>query len=426
MSPFLNKTRQASTLLFATLALVLVFPIHVTAQAPTFTILYSFTGGADGAQPYAPLIHDKDGNLYGTTTVGGDVAQCVGLPYKGCGVIFKLDEVGKLTALHTFTESEGSAPAGRLLRNGMGIIYGTAGGGGPFSSGSVFKLDTNTGKFTVLYNFTGKADGAGPEGLVADGAGHFYGTGRGGGDLNCSEGQCCGVVFQLDAGGKQTVLYAFEDGLDGAVPDPDLIRDAEGNLYGTTQNGGDDFSFNCSSEAVIYGCGAVFKLDRNGRLNTMYAFSGGADGDGPIEGLVRDTKGNLYGATRFGGDLQCPPLSGAGCGVIFKVDPWGNETVLHKFTDRDGGFVPSGRLIRDSDGNLYGTTSGGKGPCDCGLVFKLSPDANSSWSYTILHTFTRKEGAYPTNLMLSATGDLYGVTTQGGIHNQGTIFKIHR
>jgi len=320
------------------------------------------------------LVRDNAGNLYGTTSTGGG---------HGFGVVFKLDTTGRETVLHSFTGgADGANPNfgdPGLLRDVAGNLYGTTGAGGDLACrfvpalpsslsfpgcGVVFKLGT-TGKETVLHSFTGGADGADPAtGLVRDAAGNLYGNTGAGGDLACGGGSGCGVVFKLDTTGKETVLHRFTGGADGAAPSTaaGLVRDAAGNLYGNTFTGGHG---TCPG-----GCGVVFKLGTTGKETVLHSFTGGSDGAAPEAGLVRDNAGNLYGTTDSGGDLACG--SGFGCGVVFKLDTTGKEIVLHKFTGGKDGAFPAGRLVRDSAGNLYGTTQSG-GAFFSGVVFKLTP-----------------------------------------------------
>jgi uncharacterized repeat protein (TIGR03803 family) len=214
---------------------VLLLSVVVTAraQAQTYSVLYSFMGGADGANPYAGLVRDPSGNLYGTTTTGG---------YYSYGVVFKVSETGKETVLYTFTGgADGGEPAAGLVRDAAGNLYGTTPESSP-GAGVVFKV-SETGKETVLYTFTGGADGSIPRArLVRDSAGNLYGT-------TFYGGSHYGVVFKLDTTGKETVLYTFTGGADGRNPEAGLVRDAAGSLYGTTVLGG--FS---------YGYGVVFEL----------------------------------------------------------------------------------------------------------------------------------------------------------------------
>jgi uncharacterized repeat protein (TIGR03803 family) len=195
---------------------------------------------------------------------------------------------------------DGANPFARLIRGKLGKLYGTTYAGGASGWGVVFELDP-TGKETVLHSFTGGADGGHPDaGLVGDGAGNFYGTTPYGGDLSgCRNGSGCGVVFELDPTGTETVFYGFTGGANGAIPAAGLVWDAAGNLYGTTSRGG------------AAGSGVVFKLDPTGKETVLYRFTVGADGAIPTAGLVRDAAGNLYGTTGGGG--------ASNNGVVYKV-----------------------------------------------------------------------------------------------------------
>jgi uncharacterized repeat protein (TIGR03803 family) len=214
-------------------------------------------------------------------------------------VVFQLDVAGKETVLYTFQGgSDGGFPSGDLLRDAEGNLYGTTGQWGAYYCGVVFKVDPY-GQESVLYTFTGKADGCAPGGLVRDDAGNLYGTAAGGGDYSLCTGGC-GTVFKLDPEGKETVLYTFHGDTDGAIPQAGVIRDPSGNLYGTTQNNGTSY-------------GVVFKVDTSGKETVLHAFSGGADGAQPRGKLARDRQGNLFGVTENGGDPTCE------CGVVFEI-----------------------------------------------------------------------------------------------------------
>ena len=319
------------------------------------TVLYSFKGGADGGFPVGGLTRDAAGNLYGTTQRGGDLTCNSGF---GCGTVFKLDMTGKETVLYSFTRgADGTAtPSAGVIRDAAGNLYGTTESGVPFSSGTVFKVDA-TGKETVLYTFTGGwggTDGYLPEGVIGDAAGNLYGTTQLGGDFY-------GTVFKVDSTGKYTVLYRFKGGTNGQYPVGGLILDKAGNLYGATQYGGTSFD------------GTVFKLNTNGKKTVLYSFTGFADGGQPVAGVIGDAAGNLYGTTSVGGSVTC---FGWGCGTVFKLDKTGKETVLYTFTGGADGSSPLGGLVRDAAGNLYGTANSG-GECsvvgDCGVVFKIAP-----------------------------------------------------
>jgi uncharacterized repeat protein (TIGR03803 family) len=279
----------------------------------------------------------------------------------------------------------------------------------------------------VLYAFTGGVDGSNPDtGLIRDAAGNLYGTTPLGGNTSssCPDGPSgCGVVFKLDPSGQHyRVLYTFTGGTDGGSPAGSLIRDAAGNLYGTA--GGGNTSSSCPEGS--FGCGVVFKVDPSGNETVLYTFTGGTDGLGPGN-LIRDAAGNLYGTADGGGDFSCS--QGHGCGVVFKLDPAGNETVLHTFTGGAAGSEPVG-LIRDAAGDFYGLTlfggdtasslcRGGVG--GCGVLFNLDGQGQH---YRVLHTFTGgADGANPTASLLFYSGSLYGTALQGS-YDFGVVFKL--
>jgi len=277
-------------------------------------VLYSFSGGTDGAEPYAGVVMDAAGNLYGSTDFGGNL-NCNEWEGFGCGTVFKLNKADDETVLYSFGGApDGAKPYAGVVMGAAGNLYSTTFNGGNVTCantsgcGTVFMLDI-TGKEKVLYNFSGAPDGANPEaGVVMDAAGNLYGTTFFGG----ASGD--GTVFKLDTAGKETVLYSFSGTPDGANPVGGLVMDVAGNLYSTTFNGGNVTCTNAS------GCGTVFKLDTTGNETLLYMFSGGADGAYPTGGLVMDAAGNLYGTTFEGGDLSCMFANmGLGCGTVFKL-----------------------------------------------------------------------------------------------------------
>ena len=198
--------------------------------------------------------------------------------------------------------------------------------------------------YRVLYEFTGGADGKWPRaGLIQDQQGNLYGTTWYGGSFDF------GTVFKLEPSGKLTVLHSF-DGVDGMWPIAALVQDAAGSLYGTTTNGGTPERGGC-----LHGCGTVFKIDASGKYSVLYAFTGGADGGQPQATVILDGEGNLYGTTPGGGTSgYCDEYNG--CGVVFKLDQHGQESVLYTFTGKTDGATPSGGLVSDSVGSVYGVT----------------------------------------------------------------------
>jgi uncharacterized repeat protein (TIGR03803 family) len=227
-----------------------------------------------------------------------------------------------------------------------------------------------------------------------------------------------GNVYKLDQAGNETVLFSFTGGADGGHPAGGLIRDSAGNLYGTTRDGGD---LNCFFPGTSGGCGVIFKLDPTGHETVLHAFTGGTNGAGPDAAVIRDSAGNLYGTAEFGGNLSCAAGSGQGCGIVFKLDPKGKFTVSHGFTGPDG-VGPTAALVRDSAGNLYGTTGGG-GAHLGGTVFTLDPSGKLS----VLHSFSfsANDGVFPfAGVIRDAAGNLYGTTTAGGASGFGSVYKL--
>jgi uncharacterized repeat protein (TIGR03803 family) len=399
------------------LAMVLLAPGRLEAGSAkvSYKVVYSFLGQPDGASPAAGLIRDASGNLYGTTESGG-TGPCGGT-IPGCGTVFAVNRSGKETVIYSFLggPTDGAGPAGSLVQDSSGNLYGTA-AGGAYGYGVVFKVDTSDAE-TVLYNFCpGQfpcTDGSYPLGaLILDTNGSLYGTTNKGGSANL------GTVFRVDQDGTETVLHSFTGSADGAYPEAELIFDAAGNLYGTASQGGT----HCK------GCGVVFKLDPSGKETVLYSFKDLPDGAFPRGGLIWDARGNLYGTTFGGGyhNKRCPQP----CGTIFKLAPNGKETVLYRFPRRGTGVWPRGTLVRDSAGNLFGTAADGDGTCagDCGVVFKL----DKTGRYTVLY---KVRGPGPGGIHPSATlvrdpsGALYGTMGASGapqcpIPGCGTVFKL--
>lgn len=314
------------------------------------TVLYAFTGGEDGGGPTDSLLMDKVGNLYGTTSDGG---------HYGEGNVFKLSPDGTETSLHSFGgEGDGFYPYGGLIADKRGNLFGTTmsgGANGIYGFGTVFKVAPN-GKETVLYSFKGGSDGSDPFAtLIADAAGNFYGT--------TSGGDCCndyGTVFKLSPDGTETVLYAFTGGTDGRYPQAGLMADGEGNLYGTTEEGG---SIGCGG----YRWGTVFKLTPAGSESVLYDFKGCHDGGSPGASLVEDLAGNFYGTTVEGGSSS--NCDGFGCGTVFKIAPDGTEKILYSFKGGSDGSYPFAGVIARR-GELFGAATGDLAN-GTGAIFKV-------------------------------------------------------
>jgi len=355
----------------------------------TESALYAFTGGSDGATPAGGLIVDSSGNFYGTTIQGGArESHCK----DGCGTVFKLTSGGTKTVLYAFTSgNDGQAPASGVIADSAGNLYGTTEQGGSSENcgsdavgcGTVFEVASG-GNESVLHAFAGSSDGAYPAGgLLRDGSGNLYGTtGAGGSTDSCGTAwDGCGTVFKIASNGTESILHAFTGSKDGAYPAGALIEDSGGNMYGTTAAGGS--ANDCGLGK--HGCGTVFKIATGGTVTILHAFAGGSDGAYPLAVLSMDSKGNLYGATGAGGSTStCGKFKflpkASGCGTVFEIASNGTETVLHVFKGKngDGAYSVAG-FIADGSGSLYGSTFGGGvktcafggGKTGCGAVFKI-------------------------------------------------------
>lgn len=426
-----NRNRlhnRGAAFFVATLTLIL----SISSQAQQFTPLFEFQGTSNGETPYSGLTFDSAGNLYGTTRYGGLNDCSSGL---GCGVAYEISRPPSgqgpwsETVLHVFTNgTDGATPYAGLIPDGAGNFYGTAFYGGSFAStpcrldgcGVVFELSPTGAGWaeTVLHTFSGGHDGNGPFGnLIRDSAGNLYGTTVAGGALrapNCSP-YGCGVVFELSPasqGWTETVLYAFQGDKDGAQPYTGLTFDSQGDLYGTTYAG-------------AKGYGTVFKLapvSGGWQETTLYVFNG-LDGNTPEGPVTFDSAGNLYGTTVFGGP---PQGCDAGCGLLFELSPspkgfW-SEKGLRVF-DQTGPFYPSGSLVFDSAGDLYGTVQSG-GPTGAGGIYKMSI-VSGKWKQTGFYTTPAAVANTPIGGLISdSSGNLYGTAAYGGSSNSGVVFEF--
>ena len=319
-----------------------VFKVDKNGNA---TVLHSFTGGSDGANPYSGLMRDAAGRMYGTTYNGGLKLQACSM---GCGVVFEIDLTGREKVIHQFSSgTDGAFPIGGLIMDGQGNLYGTTEAGGTFNLGMVYKIDTKDIE-RVMHYFSGSAEGAFPfSRLIRDSAGNFYGTTSGGGTAGF------GTVYKMLADGTVTVLHSFAGGSDGSDARSGLLRDKNGDLYGTTFTGG------------VNNVGTVYKVDASGNETVLHSFDG-TDGSYPESTPVHDSTGNIFGTAAQGG-----PAGYLG-GTVFKIAPDGIFSVIYDFTGGADGGGPAGTLKIDSAGNIYGTTASG-GSSGNGTVFKLSP-----------------------------------------------------
>lgn len=418
-----NAVIAVSSLLFFLILLLFLIVNATPTQAQTYRVLYTFSGRQDGGSPRAGLSMDAAGTLYGITTQGGNfggpITGGICQSEDGCGTVFKLSPNGSgwtLTRLHAFKGKDGAFPWGGVSFGPDGNLYGTTwSGGGPggniWGAGTVFSLRPPSAPckttqcewtHTVLYRFSGWSDGAGPGSgmLLIDQSGDLYGTTAFGG------ANSWGTVYKLTHspdGWVESVLFSFSDGPDGSEPNSGVVFDNSGNLVGTTNTGGE---YNCPGDS----CGTLFQLRRSGDEWTeqvLHDFRGGDDGYWPRSAPIVDGVGNLIGTTINGG-------SGGG-GTVYMLSPSGSGwsfTTLYAFTGFNSG--PSDSLIMDAAGNLYGTTYE-DGAYGHGNVFKLSPSLNG-WQYTSLYDFTGgSDGGLPeSRVLLDSRGNLFGTTTGGG------------
>jgi len=403
--------------LLAFVALVVFGVVPPSFAAGNERVLYRFRHRGGGILPEGGVIFDAAANLYGTTC--GDIGFD-----KGYGTVFELTPGSGGTWSETVLHDFGTyvCPYGGLVFDAAGNLYGTTIWGGKYSNGIAFELAPNldgTWNETILHEFGGPGDGSSPNGdLIFDAAGNLYGTTYYGGTAikECQEnGIGCGTVFELipSQTGQWTekVLHNFHrNGTDGVWPSAGLAMDAAGNLYGPAALGGPA------------GFGVVFELSPNahGKWSETILFSfDGNDGAGPAAKLVFGPDGNLYGTTLYGGESN-----GFGTVfelIPGKNGQWSEKLVRTFFHN---GRDPDGPVIFDSAGNLYVTTTeGGRygggscGSSSCGgSLFKLSPDTNGKWTMTDLHDFNgKKDGSDPTGaLIFDSTGNLYGTTVLGG------------
>jgi uncharacterized repeat protein (TIGR03803 family) len=402
-------------------ASLLCFAAAIAAQAQTFQTVAAFDG-SDGSDPVSfstpALILGSDGNFYGTTNSGGSNKS---------GTVFEVSPAGALSALYSFCSqpncADGSYPDAGLVQGDDGNFYGTTEYGGANSSttgiggGTFFKI-TPEGVLTTLYSFcslSGCADGVAPSWLVKGVNGDFYGS-------SYVAANRSNNIFQITPSGALTILYTFcgPDCTGGSDPSS-LVQGSDGNLYGTTDWGG-----NSDSKCGNYGCGTFFRLTLSGTLTTLYDFcslANCADGVGP-GALVEGSDGDFYGMTGGGGTAASPD------GTAFRITAGGTLTTLSSFScpsDLACTGNGSSALMQGSDGNFYGTDVYGGGGivkpvCEyngCGTFFQLTP----SGTLTTLYVFCSHgsdtngctDGAFPASMVVEpSNGTFYGTTTEGG------------
>jgi uncharacterized repeat protein (TIGR03803 family) len=399
-----------------TILTVAAMLVTAASSASTVKVLYSFSDGNDGGYPDSDLVADSAGNLYGTTVEGGAF---------GSGTVFKLAPSGNSwiqTVLYSFTSgADGGQPYGGVTLDAQGNLYGTAVVGGTFTGsncvdfgcGVVFKLTKSGGNYSpsVIHSFAGGNDGYGPgAGVTFDKNGNLYGmTPTGGADG-------LGVIYELRPGPNgtwtETVAHTFTGGDDGASGSAGrMILDSAGNLYGVATTGGRN------------GDGVVFEFSPSQAVSfkTLYAFQGQPDAGYPYAALTFDPSGNLYGATYYDGANGFGAIY-----KLTQTNGIWSESVLYSFKGGADGQYSLGNLIFDAKGNLYGTTSEGGSGCSCGVIFKLTPSGKQNWTESVPYRFKGipDAGFVYNGMVTDGAGSFYGTSVHGGTSDEGSIFKF--
>jgi uncharacterized repeat protein (TIGR03803 family)/autotransporter-associated beta strand protein len=390
-SPYAGVIEDASGNLFGTTELGgasndgTVF--EVAKGSGTITTLATFNG-ANGASPLGGVIEDASGNLFGTTFVGGA---------SGYGTVFEIAAgSGAITTLASFNGTNGEYPYGGVIEDASGNLFGTTESGGASGDGTVFEVAAGSGTITTLASFK-CTNGESPYGgVIEDAGGNLFGTTSGGGG-----GGGYGTVFEIAKGSDAITTLATFNKNNGGIPNAGVIEDASGDLFGTTSYGG------------ASGDGTVFEIATgNGMMATLASFNG-TNGASPYGGVIEDASGNLFGTTPTGG--------ASNDGTVFEVAKGsGTITTLGSFNNANP-LAPCGGVIEDTNGNLFGTTEQGGASSD-GTVFEV---AKGSGTFTTVASFDGTNGKLPyAGVIKDASGNLFGTTEQGGASGDGTVFEI--
>jgi len=407
---------RGTTLVMLAVTLILSGTVWAASSESVIYNFDSLSGGADGYYPYAGLVADAKGNLYGTTYNGGNSSSY--------GVVYELTLSGgtwSQTVLHEFTggTTDGAYAYSPLTFDSSGNLYGTTYQGGTYGYGTVYELKKSGSGWTesVIHSFAGyPKDGAYPYGgtLAFDASGNLYGTTHEGG------ADSVGTVFQMTQSKKgawtEKTIHSFTGSNSGEYPIGGLTVGKDGYFYGTTEYGG-----------ATYNAGIVYRLFESrgvwvGQL--VYAFSGGAGGTYPYAGLTMDSTGNFYGTTYQGGANNL--------GTVFKLKAGKNNkftySVLYSFKggDTDGEYpYYNDGVVVDSSGNIYGTTYQGGSQDNYGTVYELKL-SSGKYKESVLHAFTggSSDGCYPEAGLLLLKGNLYGTAVYCGAHGAGVAFEV--
>jgi uncharacterized repeat protein (TIGR03803 family) len=354
-----------------------------TSAGVGLAAIYSFSGGNDGGQPNG-LAQGADGNFYATTVNGGTNFS---------GSVFAMTPGGSLMNLYSFSGgNDGASPFSTLLAGPSGNFYGTTFQGGTNDNGTVFSVTSN-GILNTLVQFNGANGDLPYAGLSAGPGGNLFGTTYQGGGIGF------GTAFEMSTNGALSTLYSFGGKGDGGLPYAGVVQGGDGNLYGTTFQGG------------LYGAGGVFRATTSGTLTNLVSFNG-TNGASAYGGLCQALDGSLYGTTYLGG--------ATGNGTVFRMTTAGVLTNLYSFRGGADGGNPTAGLILGSDGNFYGTTTFG-GTYGEGTIFRLAPGGTPA----TLAAFDGFDGANPlAPLTQGADGNVYGTTSRGGASGQGVVFRL--
>ena len=408
---FPRNTVCLSRRAFAALFLGAAFLWPLTLNAQRYQVLHSFGAPGDGSVPAGPLAAGPNGSIYGTTGGGGS-GQCSDY---GCGTVFELNSGSgewQETIVYNFAEIDGS-PWGSLVSDMAGNLYGTT--LGPVANSGVYELSPASGgwSYAVVYD-----QGAGP-GVAIDSAGDLYGSIGPGADNFYG---AIGALTPNNSGWSYTDLATLNPTV-GYDPPAPPIPDGRGGLLGITEDGGI-----VQPACWIYsGCGVIFVMtpESNGTwgykiLHEFASFP--EDGQSPSGGLVRGRPDTFYGLTDLGG----PNNTGTVFEMSIASDGRPKLTLLYDFPDCSVGCYPDGTMAIDRAGNLYGVAGGGIADCGhtCGVIFRLAPQADGNWEYSVVHKFTGTDGAFPWGVILDNHGNLFGITEDGGTYNAGVAFEI--
>jgi len=362
--------------------------IFKLTKTGTFSVLRHLNKPTDGVSSYSSLTEANDGNLYGMTYLGGT---------SNAGTIFKISKAGVYAVVKSFNSAtDGAYPQGDLIKGSDGNFYGSTYSGGTNGNGTIFKLITASGVYTVLRHLAASTDGGNPYGnLFQNSDGFLYGMNRTGG------AGTAGTAFKISTSGAFTLLHSFVSTTEGSTPNGGLVKGNDGNFYGVTSLGG------------IYTGGTAFRMTALGAVTVIASFNGAKSGNIPQESLLKGKDSAYYGTTSGGGTY--------GYGTVFKICA-GVTTTLYSFNRNTTGGTPLGSLIQATDGNFYGTTSEG-GSGGFGTIFKITP----AGSFSILkHFIGATEGGTPKGSLVQGKDSLlYGMTSAGGTGSGGTIFKIN-